>query len=405
MTTLENSMKRSALFLISIAVFSASCNTGHDQEPEITDRDITLEENQRGLPGKGMETSQRWGDYPRLMEDGSVLFALNAPGASQVSLVLPCLGSFCMNSDGNGIWTLKSAPLEPGFHYYWYDVDGLEISDPASVTYHGYGHEVSAVEIPEEGTGWYDFKNVPHGRVSEIRYVSKVTGCVRKLCVYTPAGYEKHLLKKYPVIYIGHGTGENQRSWMEQGKAGIILDNLIAEGKAEPMIAVTMSSHLYDSPAEYSTEGMKEYEEELLHSIIPFIDRTFRTRKNRENRALCGLSQGSGEAFYIGLRHPDTFSAIGMFSCGLFGKLFAAGADMDDVIPGLISEAGKYNEAFPVIYFSCGEGDCRITDYEHLTSELKQAGLLFTYETFPGGHEWQPWRKSLHNFAGMLFRR
>lgn len=354
------------------------------------------------LPGMPMPTAFRTDRYPRLMADNSVLFRIEAKQAKKVTLILPILGEFPMNND-NGVWTVRTAPLQEGFHYYWFNIDGAEVNDPLVKVYHGYGRECSAIEIPVPDSEWMEPQDVPHGRVSEMYYWSDVVLKWRKICVYTPAEYDRKPLKRYPVMYIGHGSGEDNRGWMEQGRTGTILDNLIAQGKATPMIAVSMDSQLYDELAPYNREGMQPYAKELLGSIIPFVDRTFRTKADAGHRAICGLSQGSGEAFYIGMTHPELFSRIGMFSCGLFGAMKRQGLDFDKEIPGLLSNAEKFNRDFPVIYFSCGTEDYRIDDYDSLAAELEKAGLEFTYEKFQGYHEWQPWRESVRSFAQMIF--
>lgn len=351
-----------------------------------------------------MRTAFHGGEYPRLMDDNTVVFKLDAPGAKEVSLVLPILGSFPMAKAEDGQWTVRSPKLATGFHYYWFNIDGAEVNDPRTNVYHGYGRVASAVEIPVPDSQWMEVQDVPHGRVCEVPYWSKKTGKWRLLSVYTPAEYDRKPHKRYPVVYIGHGTGENNRSWMEQGRTGTIIDNLIAEGKAVPMIIVSMDSQIYDKVAEYTHEGMLPYEEEFLGSIMPFVDSAFRTKPDAKHRAMCGLSQGSGESFYIGLTRPELFANIGMFSCGIFGKLFRADADFDKEVPGLLSNAEAFNRKFDCIYFSCGRDDYRTADYERLTTMLRDAGLEFKYTLFEGAHEWQPWRESIHEFAQYLFK-
>ena len=351
-----------------------------------------------------MRTAFRSDRYPRLMEDNSVIFRISAPEAKSVRLVIPILGSFPMECDSLGVWTIRTAPLKEGFHYYWFNIDGAEVNDPLVKVYHGYGREAGAIEIPVPDSEWMEVQDVAHGRVSEVYYFSGVVNKWRKLCVYTPAEYDSKPFKRFPVMYIGHGSGEDNRGWMEQGRTGIILDNLIAAGEATPMIVVSMDSQLFDELAPYNKEGMQPYSHEFLEYIVPFVDKTFRTKADAAHRAMCGLSQGSGEAFYIGMTHPELFSNIGMFSCGLYGKMKQAGLDFDKEIPGLMSQSEKFNKNFKVIYFSCGIQDYRIDDYDALTQELRDCGLEFVYERLEGYHEWQPWRESVRNFARLIFK-
>lgn len=344
------------------------------------------------LPGKASSTAFRTDSYPRILEDNSVVFSLYAPDAHSVKVILPMSGVFPMEKDGSGFWTGTVSPQAPGFHYYMFDVDGAEVNDPAVRSFRGYGKEVSAIEIPVPDSEWMEYADVPHGRVCERVYRSCVTGEYRTMCVYTPPGYEKNPLKRYPVVYIGHGSGEDNRSWMEQGRVPQILDNLIASGEAVPMIAVSMDSQLYDDLAPYTPEGMEPFSREFLGSIIPFVDSEYRTLVRPSARAMCGLSQGAGESFVIGMSHPELFSYIGIFSCGLFGRMYKAGRHVD-----------FDSSQLRLVYLTCGRDDNRVPDYETLVRELTEQNQRFEYELFDGDHEWQPWRESFRNFAGKIF--
>lgn len=350
----------------------------------------------KGLPGRPQAYNFRSDNYPRLMEDNSVLFGIYAPLAQKVELLLAYHKPIPMASSGNGWWTVRTEPLVPGFHYYMFSVDGAELNDVGARVFRAYGHEESAVEIPVPDSGWMEYRDdVAHGQVCEISYRSNVTGGLRQMCVYTPAGYEKHPLKRYPVVYVAHGSGEDHRSWMEQGRVPVILDNLIAEGKAEPMIVVTTSSYLYDDLQPYNAHGMEPFASELIDNVIPYVDGRFRTVRKASHRAMCGLSQGAGESYIVGLGHPEVFSRIGVFSCGLLGR-----TDFSH----LVSRSEEFNRDFDLIYFSCGTEDRRIADYEALIPQLRAGGLDLVYETYPGDHEWQPWRESIRSFTQKIFK-
>ncbi|MCQ2235625.1 MAG: esterase [Bacteroidales bacterium] len=349
-----------------------------------------------------METNINKHSYPRLMPDGSIIFRLRAPEAQRVQVDI-CGKKYDMQRDDNGVWSGQCAPQVPGFHYYALIVDGVSVSDPASETYYGCGRQMSAVEIPEKGVDYLEIKDVPHGKVSTVRYYSQVTQSWRELCVYTPASYDTNPDKRYPVLYIQHGGGEDHRGWMQQGKTDIILDNLIAEGKCKETIVVSTNSNVTAGMGGYKWEGMLPFRSELIDNVIPFIDKKFRTLADREHRSMCGLSMGGGQSFYIGLRSLDTFSAVGIFSTGMFGGINgAASMDIDKEVPGLLSNSKEYNDKLKVLLITCGEQDMRIEHNKRVVKQMKDNGLEVVFESFAGDHEWQPWRKSLWRFMQML---
>ena len=228
--------------------------------------------------------------------------------------------------------------------------------------------------------------------------------------VYTPPGYEKGK-KKYPVMYIHHGGGEDHRGWMQQGRTATILDNLIARGEAVPMIVVSVNSNVprkAGMPAgsgTYSWEGMQPYREELLGSIIPFIESTFRVKADAKHRAMCGLSMGGGQSFFIGLREPGIFANVGIFSTGVFGGINgSSNFDLEANIPGMLTAPDKFNSGLDCFFISCGEQDPRIEYTRAIVQKMRDSGVKVEFQSFPGDHEWQPWRKSVAAFARMLFK-
>ncbi len=354
--------------------------------------------------------------YPRILPDNRVVFQVRAPRADQVQINLGRM--YDMQKDDSGAWTVTTAPQDPGFHYYSLVIDGVSVSDPASESYYGTGRMSSAIEIPEAGVDFYTVKDVPHGDVRSKRYFSKVTNSWRRLNIYTPPGYDKDTEKKYPVLYIQHGGGEDETGWAVQGRTDIILDNLIAAGKAKPMLVVIANGNV-PSPGGgrggYSRAGMTGFANELLNNIVPFTESSYRVLTNAENRALAGLSMGGGQAFFVGLGNKDKFASVGVFSTGLFGGIgggrrggmgAAAGGtfNAEEHVPGLLTNAKSFNDGLKVFYISVGEQDPRIEATKKAVADFKEHGLKVEFASFPGGHEWQVWRKSLHDFAQRIFK-
>lgn len=303
-------------------------------------------------------------------------------------------------------------PLIAGFHYYNLVIDGTGVADPASRTYFGCGRMYSAVDIPEEGCGYMEVQEVPHGHVRTTTYWSDVMDEWRPLCVYTPASYEKNRNRKYPVLYIQHGGGEDQTGWWIQGRIGTMLDNLISEGKAEEMIIVMANGTVRSSgtlSGGYNARGMKPFSDEMLKNIIPFVEKTFRTAPGAENRALAGLSMGGGQTFYCGLGNPGLFRYLGVFSSGIFGGVSFGGqvastVDLEKEIPGLLKESSRFNKALDLLYISVGTDDPRLEATEKSVKTMKDNGLEVVFETYPGDHEWQVWRKSAYSFMQKIFK-
>lgn len=344
-------------------------------------------------------------EYPRILTDLRVIFKVNAPDAKEVQIDLGKL--YDMMKDDHGVWTVTTNPQVPGFHYYSLVIDGLKVADPASQSFYGMGRMASAIEIPEKGADFYAVKDVSHGAISSKYYFSKVTNGWRRLFVYTPPGYDVNTKEKYPVVYIQHGGGEDERGWAEQGKTDVILDNLIAEGKAKPMIVVISNGNVSTGRGGYSSAGMAAFKEEMTKNIVPFIDKNYRTIAEVKNRALCGLSMGGGQSFYTGLESLDCFASVGVFSSGIFGGINNPSGkefDAEKEIPGLLSKSQTFNEKLKLFYISVGEQDPRFEFTKKAVNKFRESGLKVEFNYFPGDHEWQVWRKSLHDFASRVFK-
>lgn len=344
-------------------------------------------------------------EFPKILPDLSVQFRISAPDAKKVQIDLGKL--YDMTKDDQGVWSVTTAPQVPGFHYYSLVIDGIKVADPASETFYGMGRMASAIEIPEKGADFYEIKDVPHGTISSKYYFSKVTNSWRHLFVYTPPGYEANPNVKYPVVYIQHGGGEDERGWAQQGKTDIILDNLIAESKTKPMIVVIANGNVSAGGGGYSSAAMASFKTEVTENIVSFIDKNFRTLANAKNRAICGLSMGGGQSFYVGLQSLDVFGSVGIFSSGIFGGIrnpSGSTFDAEKEIPGLLSKSGEFNKKLDLLYISCGEQDMRIDYTKKAVETMKKSGLEVEFNSFPGDHEWQVWRKSLHDFASRVFK-
>ncbi len=350
--------------------------------------------------------------YPRIHPDLRVTLRLRAPDAKSVRVV----GNFGLGKGGpwemkrgeDGVWTVTTPPVIPGFHYYKLSVDGVEVNDPASDTFFGTGRPTSGIEIPEKGVDFYHARDVPHGEVRSRWYRSKVTGQTRHIMVYTPPGYDSDSKKRYPVLYLQHGGGEDETGWTRQGHVNFILDNLIAAGKARPMIVVMEKGYARRAgeaarPAGRGRGDGGAFEDVVLKDLVPLIDSTYRTVAHREQRAIAGLSMGAGQALRIGLAHLDTFSAVGAFSG-------AGRVDMKTAYGGVFADPAAFDRKVSLLYLHAGTVslDARIhKGAKALYESLEEAGIKnVVFRDAKGfAHEWQTWRYALHDFAPRLFQQ
>jgi enterochelin esterase-like enzyme len=311
--------------------------------------------------------------YPRVHSDLRVTFRVTAPGAQKVQ-VQPGgadsglgKGPYDMVRDEKGVWTVTIPPAVPGFHYYWLLVDGFAANDPGSETYFGYGKPTSAIEVPEKGSDFYDAKDVPHGDVRVHWYRSKSTGTWRRAYVYTPPGYDAGRTR-YPVLYLQHGAGEDETGWTKQGRANLILDNLITAGKATPMLVVMETGYAVKTgaipvaAASGPPRTPNAFEEVIIGDLIPMIDATYRTLADREHRAMAGLSMGGMQTLQITSAHLDQFAWIGSFSAPIRG--FDAKTSNTGVFAeaaALIRRSGCYGLARERAKSRCTRGRRRCT--------------------------------------------
>src|SRR5690349_24010161 len=289
-------------------------------------------------------TTNVWGaEYPRVDSAGRAQIRVKAPDASKVKVKFWSGPKVDMEKQSDGYWMVTTPPLVPGLHYYTVIIDGAEVSDLGSQAFFGGSKYASAIEVPEAGSTYYSAQDVPHGQVREVWYSSKVTGTWRHALVYAPPGYDEKTTERYPVLYLQHGGGEDETGWVRQGHANFILDNLIAGGKAKPMLVVMaygyarrageappdLAGKSFGSPEfrKAMQDMMAAFEADVTEALIPFIDKTFRTIPDRDHRAMAGLSMGGMQTYHITLNHLDLFSHIGGFS-GAAGP-FITGRDID----------------------------------------------------------------------------
>jgi enterochelin esterase-like enzyme len=350
--------------------------------------------------------------YPRVHDDGRVTFRFPAPGAKKVQLQPGGAdnglgkGPIDMTADDKGVWSITLPPVVPGFHYYWFLVDGVAVNDPSSETYFGWGRQTSGIEVPEPGADFYEPKDVPHGDVRVRWYLSKTTGAWRRAYVYTPPAYDRDQKTRYPVLYLQHGAGENETSWTKQGRANLILDNLIAAGRARPMLVV-METGYATRPGATPVQGPtgaatmpNAFEQVLIDDLIPMIDAQYRTAADRLSRAMAGLSMGGNQTMQITSSHLDTFAWIGAFSAPL------RNFDIKTSLGGVFNDAAAYNRKVKLLWIGAGTGEVTFLEAaSKLHAALDAAGVKHvTFESKGTAHEWQTWRRSLHDFAPRLFK-
>ena len=353
----------------------------------------------------------RGAEYPRIHPDLRVSFRVEAPAAQRVQ-VQPGgdanglgEGPFDMSRDEAGVWTVTIPPAVPGFHYYWLLIDGVAANDPSSETYFGYGRPTSGIEVPEAGADYYAIQDVPHGEVRSHWYRAQTTASWRRATIYTPPGYDEELSRRYPVLYLQHGAGEDERGWVKQGRANFILDNLIAAGQAVPLIVVMECGYAFPAGAQpgpaFLQQASQAFGALLLQDLIPMVDSTYRTLAGREHRAIAGLSMGGFQALQAGLTHLEAFAWIAAFS----GARLEA-SELSTAYDGVFRDPAAFNRQARLLWLSAGTAEERFYQgIQSLHTALEQ--IKVNHEIFISqgtAHEWQTWRRSLHAFAPRLFR-
>jgi len=348
--------------------------------------------------------------FPRVLPDHSVAFQFKSPSAQSVDVDITGK-KFPMTRDADGVWSVTTPPLVEGFHYYALDADGVRMNDPGSHTFFGTGKDTSGIEVPEDGVSYYLAKDVPHGDVRIRAYHSKITGQWRRCFVYTPPDYDANISARYPVLYLQHGSGEDETGWILQGHANLILDNLIFEKKAVPMIIVMDNGYAsvptgpFGPPAARAGD-FSAFEDVMIKEVIPMIDSTFRTIPGREHRAMAGLSMGANQALHLATGHLDSFAYMGGFS-GTMNGLSIQALDPATAFNGVFKEGTAFNDKVKLLWLGMGtqEPNPFPGAIGAFRAMLDQAGIKYVYFSSPGtAHEWLTWRRDLNDFAPRLFR-
>jgi enterochelin esterase-like enzyme len=357
--------------------------------------------NKYSVLGIPASSNVRRAKYPQILPDGSAIFQIKAPDAQKVQLDL--VKKYVMVKDTAGVWEVTTDPLSEGFHYYSIIIDGVAIADPASETFYGMGRMASGIEVPHKGDEYYSEKDIPHGDIRIKRYYSTVFNQWRQFYIYTPAGYDAHSTEKYPVLYILHGGGEDERGWTAQGKTSLILDNLIAEKKAKPMLIVMPDGNTNTDFAGFGERTLKMFEAEMKRGIIPFVEKNYRTETDSKNRALAGLSMGGIQTLFVGINNTDMFSYLGIFSSGWILPMQSKLADAQYEFMQKNIDMIKRNVKLVWIGIG-GKEDIAYNNCQVMRSKFDEMKIKYEYDDYPGGHAWPVWRHDLFKIAPLLFK-
>ena len=369
------------LATVSILLCASSLSTANDSRPA--------------------QSNVRNAEFPRVHDDLRVTFRIRAADAQSVQLKPGGddngLGDVMeMERSDDGIWTLTTPPAVPGFHYYWFLIDGVRVNDPGSETYFGWGRQTSGIEVPVSGDDFYEPRDVPHGTVRTHWYFSETTGAWRRAFVYTPPSYDDDADERYPVLYLQHGAGEDERGWSTQGRMQFILDNLLSEGQTKPMLVVMDRGYATRPDA---TRNENAFAAVLLGELIPEVDSSYRTLPDREQRAMAGLSMGGIQTLSIALTHLDRFAHIGAFSAP------AREFDLTTSYGGVFTEPEEFHDRVRLLWLGAGTGEERIhASVSTMHEQLDDAGIKHEFVEYSNlAHEWQTWRYSLRDFVPRLF--
>lgn len=379
-------------------------------------------------------TTQDGKNYPQVNSERKVRTSISAPLANKVQLDIGGK-KYDMIKDENGVWTGESAPQDEGFHYYQLNIDGASVPDPGSLYYYGASRWGSGIEIPAGDKDFFATKDVPHGLLCQTFYFSKTSNSVRRVYIYLPPNYDKDNSKKYPVLYLQHGMGENETGWGSQGYTAQIMDNLIADKKVNPFIIVMENSSVNmgargprpqgaptaapgqgNAPAAAATAqaapaagqagnaaprtggpmgGMNfaaEFEKILLTDLVPYIESNYRVIPDQAHRAMAGLSMGGMQTRSIVIANPDKFSYIGMFSSGTF-------------TPSEIKDIDSFKKKVKLVFMSFGGREGGAARIQGAADEWNKIGIKgVSYVSPETAHEWHSWRRSLNEFAPLLFK-
>jgi enterochelin esterase-like enzyme len=376
---------KSSAIVLAATLFSGICYAQTQAQPRITPLE-DFKPSALNQPGQ---------QYPQVNSQGFARFRIVAPHADSVKASLGLggtRGGTPLEKVNDSVWMGTTAgPMEEGFHYYRLTVDGGTFNDPGTQNFYGSTRWESGIEIPAHDQDFYALKDVPHGNVTQILFPSKSTNTSRRAFVYTPPNYEKDTRKKYPVLYLQHGWGEDETAWSNQGHANLIMDNMIADGKIKPFIIVMTYGMTNDikpgSPGGLRSFNIQPFQTVLIDELIPYMDTHFRTLADQKHRAMAGLSMGGFETHTITLARPDVFSYYGLLSGGVYN-------------PEELKDKAKPK----LIFLSCGSFE-NADGINKATDALKAAGYNAVGFVSQGTrHEFQTWRRSLYEMAPLLFK-
>lgn len=348
---------------------------------------------------------------PEVHADGSVTFQFRAPNAKEVKLAREGAQSVAMLKDDQGVWSVTTAPLPPDYYGYSFVADGVHLIDPLNPLLKPNLLNINnMVRVPGPSSLPWELNDSPHGEIHHHYYKSAVAGDNRDFYVYTPPGYDSAGKQTYPVLYLLHGFSDDASGWTAVGRANVILDNLIAQGKARPMIVAMPLGYgtmEFVRPGEDTwanielrDRNFKKFTEALLTEVMPQVEREYRVKKDPNARAIAGLSMGGSESLLTGLNNLDKFSWIGAFSSGGIPEDFQADFPSIEVK----TKNAKANQQLHLLWIACGTDDRLITMNRGLREWLKSKGVRHTGVETPGGHVWMLWRRNLAEFASLLFR-
>lgn len=343
---------------------------------------------------------------PKVMADNRVAIQIYAPKASEVSVSGDFLPGKPLNLTKNeqGVWSVVVGPLKPDYYTYTLTVDGVRTMDPKNpIIKQGLSSLENVMAVVGSETAFEDNKPVAHGELRQVWYQSNSLQMARRMHVYTPPGYEKGNTK-YPVFYLLHGGGDDDSGWPTIGRAGFILDNLIAAGKAKPMIVVMPNGSMPPVPGATQAQGMsrmrEQFADELLKDVMPHVEKNYRVLTNRENRAVAGLSMGGFQTLDLALSRPELFDYVGVFSSGFFG----ATIDEAETKYAKVLQDPNYNKNKKLFWIEIGKDDFVMDANKKTMALLDKHQIKYQYKETDGGHTWVNWRQYLNEFAPILFR-
>jgi len=342
---------------------------------------------------------------PEVHPDRTVTFRFLAPNAKDVALNLEGAPKAAMQKDAQGVWSFTTPPLEPDLYAYTVTVDGARVLDPANPLLKGnLRQSENIVHVPGPASTPWEINDVPRGAIHRHFYRSTVVGDQRDFYVYTPPGYDPSRRERFPVLYLLHGFSDDASAWVATGRAHVILDNLIAQGKARPMLVVMPLG--YGAPEivartpgaarDLGQRNIEKFSEALRTEVIPQVEKAYRVAADRESRAIVGLSMGGAESLYTGLNNLNLFAWVGAFSAGMLRQ------DLEQAFPGLDAKA---NARLRLLWIGCGKEDRLLQSNQTLVQWLNSRGIQRTWVESPGAHTWMVWRRNLSDLAPLLFQK